>query len=908
MRKIGVIIPYSLGTPDFKVTRDYVYESISDTPELIIVTETNSKNLPSYIADGISANPESLTNISQLITKHRLEIIHIITTPELLSYPWLNSLVNFKLPLVFHTINSNTDQQVIKYLQNENEVVTENKKLRVLFQNRPHADSHPGGDTVVMNQLAKELTDLGVEVVIDHQLRTDIAKFDIVHLFNFVLPDLLRAQAENAVKANVPYVVTAICEDFPLFLASCDNYANHLIHYVQQNQIKDSYTWSASDRHKYAKVPLPDNNWVVNHAARIFTWSETESISVRNYSGANEKLYAVNIGFDRLKKYTMDECFAEFGVRDFILCIGRLEARKNQLALLKALEDTDDTIVLATGGFTYQPEYAEAVKKFRRSGKVITLGRLTSDQLSKLICGASVHVLPSWYELPGLVTFEAAYLGCPVVATKLGSCFDYLGNSITYCEPDNIESIKNSVYNAIYNPQVKIKLENLSWNNTAKNILNHYNQIISTTLTNIVTVDKETELKELINQGELAAKQQEYYLAHELLNKARNLQPNSPRVLRSIGVVHLTQSQSDQARTCFLAALAITPNDAKCLCGLGMSLQQLGNIEEAHTYFIKACNLNPYDVVTIYHLMQTSYQLRKFSELSDVLARYCQEKHDDIEHLYCYAGCLYQEGRKAEATSVLQKILKIDPEHLSAKGLAEALGMGLTENLNSIANTTLKRMELEDAKKRRDYSAVITGVTILLQQSLTEAEKTELRCLNAETLLLIGQWQNGEVEINHLKQEYPKHPRVLCLQAACAGFNNDWSQARMYFDEALKVSPNYENAIAGIGACLHQENKFDEAWHQYLVAIKINPESKRALLGLIELARSIGRWETVEEYLESYLELHPADLDILFAMSECCVELCNYEKAQAQLQKLTIFQADYRGAKELQNRINIHYN
>jgi hypothetical protein len=64
--------------------------------------------------------------------------------------------------------------------------------------------------------------------------------------------------------------------------------------------------------------------------------------------------------------------------------------------------------------------------------------------------GASVHVLPSWYELPGLVTLEAASCGTPVVATDWGGILDYLPKHLVHtCQPDDPESIYNATMDAI---------------------------------------------------------------------------------------------------------------------------------------------------------------------------------------------------------------------------------------------------------------------------------------------------------------------------------------------------------------------------------------------------------------------------------------------------------------------------
>src|SRR5690606_32882033 len=108
----------------------------------------------------------------------------------------------------------------------------------------------------------------------------------------------------------------------------------------------------------------------------------------------------------------------------------------NQRMLLKALEDTDHTVVFATSGMTYEPEYVVAVKNFRRKGKTLFFPMLDKEMLASCFAAARVHALPSWYELPGLVHLEAAQQGTPCVVTDFGTSRDYLGDDAFYCRPD----------------------------------------------------------------------------------------------------------------------------------------------------------------------------------------------------------------------------------------------------------------------------------------------------------------------------------------------------------------------------------------------------------------------------------------------------------------------------------------
>ena len=48
-------------------------------------------------------------------------------------------------------------------------------------------------------------------------------------------------------------------------------------------------------------------------------------------------------------------------------------------------------------------------------------------------------------ETPGLSSLEAAAMGKNIVVTTKGDTYDYFEDYAFYCEPDDIESIKNAL-------------------------------------------------------------------------------------------------------------------------------------------------------------------------------------------------------------------------------------------------------------------------------------------------------------------------------------------------------------------------------------------------------------------------------------------------------------------------------
>jgi glycosyltransferase involved in cell wall biosynthesis len=85
-------------------------------------------------------------------------------------------------------------------------------------------------------------------------------------------------------------------------------------------------------------------------------------------------------------------------------------------------------------------------------------------------------------ETPGLSSLEAAVMGCNIVVTKKGDTEDYFEDYAYYCEPDDVNSIRNAIDRAFespFNPKLKDKiLEKYTWEKTAAETIKAYQLVI----------------------------------------------------------------------------------------------------------------------------------------------------------------------------------------------------------------------------------------------------------------------------------------------------------------------------------------------------------------------------------------------------------------------------------------------
>jgi glycosyltransferase involved in cell wall biosynthesis len=134
--------------------------------------------------------------------------------------------------------------------------------------------------------------------------------------------------------------------------------------------------------------------------------------------------------------------------RSGVLCVGRLEPRKNQLALLAALRGTGIPVTLVGQAGRFNAGYARQCRA-AADRPVRFVARQPPEALRAWYRAARVHACVSWYETPGLASLEAGLGGCALVVTPGGCTREYFGDQAHYCRPDDVSSIHAAVEAAL---------------------------------------------------------------------------------------------------------------------------------------------------------------------------------------------------------------------------------------------------------------------------------------------------------------------------------------------------------------------------------------------------------------------------------------------------------------------------
>ncbi len=348
--------------------------------------------------------------------------------------------------------------------------------------------SSPGGDTVQVEETANCLRKIGVFVDIKLSNEViDYKEYDLIHFFNIIRPNDILGHLK---KITVPFVVSTIFVDYSEYelkvrkgllgflskLTSSDfiEYLKVLARALKNGEKIGAFSYLFYGHKKSIKK-------IIHRAACLLPNSKSEYQRLVSHYGI-ESSYEVIPNAININKFSSTK--TNKLEKEGVICVARIEGRKNQLNLIKALAKTSYKLIIIGSPSPNNLEYYELCKK--TAGKNTSfISHINQDELSSYYSNAKVHVLPSWFETTGLSSLEAGYLGCNLVVTDKGDVKEYFEDFATYCNPEDPNSIKEAVtkaYELANNDKLKNHiLENFTWDITAKKTKEAYLKVLQKT-------------------------------------------------------------------------------------------------------------------------------------------------------------------------------------------------------------------------------------------------------------------------------------------------------------------------------------------------------------------------------------------------------------------------------------------
>jgi glycosyltransferase involved in cell wall biosynthesis len=137
--------------------------------------------------------------------------------------------------------------------------------------------------------------------------------------------------------------------------------------------------------------------------------------------------------------------------REYILCTGTLEPRKNLVRtvrayerLPRALRDRYELVLAGRQGWRAGP-ILHAISESPARERIHQLSFVPDDDLPKLYAGATMLCYASLYEGFGLPVIEAMQSGTPVVTSDRSSLPEVGGEAVLYVDPESEASIEQGL-------------------------------------------------------------------------------------------------------------------------------------------------------------------------------------------------------------------------------------------------------------------------------------------------------------------------------------------------------------------------------------------------------------------------------------------------------------------------------
>ncbi len=172
----------------------------------------------------------------------------------------------------------------------------------------------------------------------------------------------------------------------------------------------------------------------------------------------------------------------------YIIGVGTIEARKNQLLTLRALAQLPDdvTLVLVGRQTAYAKRILQEANRLGLSDRLKMVSSVAMGDLPALYAGAVFAAYPSFYEGFGIPMLEALAAGVPLIAAK-GSCLEEAGGpGAIYVDPNDVDAFAAAAKKLLESPLLRTEMVDrgrqyiarFASENFGRDLLNVYNELL----------------------------------------------------------------------------------------------------------------------------------------------------------------------------------------------------------------------------------------------------------------------------------------------------------------------------------------------------------------------------------------------------------------------------------------------
>ncbi len=279
---------------------------------------------------------------------------------------------------------------------------------------------------------------------------------DLTHRMIADKPNLLHVQYTAPIVCPVPVVVSV-----------------HDVSYLE----KPEYFTKARRAQLRATVAN-----TVKRAARVITVSEfSRQRILAAYDIPEERIDVIhNAAAPYLRQVAPKEAYqtvaVKFGVQwPYILNVGDLQPRKNQIGLIAAFDELMSNypelphhLMLVGKPTWFAPRVYEAARAARHSARIHFTDFVSDDDLLYLYNAAELFVYPSFYEGFGLPILEAQACGCAVACSNTSAMPEVADSAALLFSPDSREELARAMRDLLLDGELRERMVRLGFKNIGR--------------------------------------------------------------------------------------------------------------------------------------------------------------------------------------------------------------------------------------------------------------------------------------------------------------------------------------------------------------------------------------------------------------------------------------------------------
>jgi glycosyltransferase involved in cell wall biosynthesis len=288
-------------------------------------------------------------------------------------------------------------------------------------------------------------------------------------------PDLLHVQYTSPLGCSVPVVVT--------------------VHDVSFLEHPEYFPWSRARQLQWTV-------WrTVHHAAKVLTGSEFSRKSILKVYGdldEDKVVVVANAAAPEFRPLSREAATATVRERfkiptPFVLSVGDLQPRKNQIGLIQAFArlvraypQLKHKLVLVGKETWFADRVHQAARESGVEDRIQFFGFVPDEDLLQLYNACDLLVFPSFYEGFGLPALEAMACGRAVVCSNTTSLPEVVDGAAIVFDPYDVDEMVRAIADLLLDAELRARMERLglqraahfSWQKTADGTLDVFREVL----------------------------------------------------------------------------------------------------------------------------------------------------------------------------------------------------------------------------------------------------------------------------------------------------------------------------------------------------------------------------------------------------------------------------------------------